>query len=74
MILKDWDDLPDNMKNNRVWKYYKKLSKKRLSLYFKRIFDIFMASLMLIILSPIVAIVGLVIKLSSNGPVLFFQD
>ena len=40
MMLKKWDKLPEEFKNDDVKKYYDLLSKKRVSLLFKRIFDI----------------------------------
>ncbi|MBI5599162.1 MAG: polysaccharide biosynthesis protein [Deltaproteobacteria bacterium] len=39
----------------------------------KRAFDIFLASIGLILLSPVLAIVALLVKMSSPGPVLFAQ-
>lgn len=39
----------------------------------KRAFDIVVATLMLVLLSPLMALVALLIKLSSKGPVLFTQ-
>lgn len=73
MILKQWNDLPDNMKNESVKKYYDVLDKKRGSLYFKRIFDILASIIMLIILSPIFVVLSIAIKLDSKGPVMFRQ-
>ena len=44
-----------------------------LALYAKRLFDICGAVLLLVILSPIFILVGLVVKLTSTGPVFFTQ-
>ncbi len=41
---------------------------------FKRTFDLFIGSLILVILSPIMLIIGLIIKLTSKGPVLYKQE
>ncbi len=41
---------------------------------FKRLFDIVFSSLLLILLSPIFAIVALAIKLDSKGPAFFLQE
>ncbi|MCF7823975.1 MAG: sugar transferase [Candidatus Marinimicrobia bacterium] len=41
---------------------------------FKRIFDIFVALLVLIVASPILLIIAIAIKLDSKGPVLFVQE
>ncbi len=45
----------------------------RIEQFFKRMLDIFGATLALIVLSPLMAIVALAIKLDSPGPVLFRQ-
>ena len=34
MILKDYEKLPENMKNEKVKEYYDIISKKKFSLYF----------------------------------------
>ena len=41
--------------------------------YFKRVFDIIFSIAILIILSPIVLFTAIVIKLDSNGPIIFKQ-
>ncbi len=73
MRLRRWDDLPDAMKNDSVKKYYDLLYKKRLSLFAKRIFDIVVAIVTFIILSPLFVILSIAIKIDSRGPVMFRQ-
>jgi len=73
MILKKWDDLPDKMKCVEVREYYNILTRKRGSLLAKRLFDIVVASIMLVILSPVMMILAVIIKLDSSGPVFFRQ-
>jgi lipopolysaccharide/colanic/teichoic acid biosynthesis glycosyltransferase len=73
MLLKKWDDLPKNMKNDKVKPYYELLYKKRYSLLAKRIFDIVAAILTFITLSPIFIILSIAIKIDSKGPVMFRQ-
>ena len=46
---------------------------KRLYLAIKRVMDVVLALLLLIILSPLLAIIAIAIKLESPGPVLFVQ-
>ncbi len=72
-MLRDWDDLPDIMKNNHVLRYYEILREKKKSLYIKRFFDFIVALLMLIILSPLFLLICVIIKMDSKGPVLFRQ-
>lgn len=73
MRIRAWEDLPDDMKNESVRKYYKILSKKRSSLVAKRIFDIIASILTLILLSPVFIIINIAIKVDSRGPVMFRQ-
>ena len=74
MILREWDDLPDNMKNDAVRPYYEHLKKKKLSLLMKRIFDVVVASIMLVLMLPIFLVIAILIKLDSEGPVFFRQE
>ena len=52
MILKKWEDLPEEFKNSEVKVYYDILSKKKFSLLLKRIFDIVVSFTMLAIALP----------------------
>ena len=74
MILKKWDDLPENLKNEKVKEYYDILSHKKIQLALKRIMDIILSFIMLIILSPIMLIIALLIKIDSRGPVFYKQE
>ncbi|MBR0447564.1 MAG: sugar transferase [Clostridia bacterium] len=62
------------MRNEKVREYYDFLKKKKLSLFIKRAFDLFASSVALIILSPIFAVLAIMIKLDSPGPVFFRQE
>lgn len=73
MMLKRWEQLPVEMQNEEVRKYYDILKKKRVGLFFKRVFDIFVSLIMLIILSPIFLILAIAIKIDSKGPVFYRQ-
>ena len=46
----------------------------RVNFLFKRIFDIFLASLGLVILSPLFLTISIAVKLTSKGPIFFYQD
>lgn len=69
-----WDLLPDNFKNDCVKEYYELLDNKKISLLFKRIFDIIVATVLLIVLSPIFLIIAVWIKTDSKGPVFYRQE
>lgn len=74
MILKSYQSLPENLQNEEVKRYYDILAKKKVSLFFKRAFDILMSFLLLVILSPIFLILAVWIKLDSKGPVFYRQE
>lgn len=74
MLIKKWEKLPEEMRCDAVFGYYKKLRKKNFSLFWKRVFDIFCALLMLIILSPVFLVLAIAIKIDSRGPVFFRQQ
>ena len=74
MILKKYEDLPENLKNNEVKKYYDILSKKRISLFFKRFFDILFSFILLVLVFPFIIILGIIIKCDSKGPVFYKQE
>lgn len=73
MILKRWEDLPSVMQTEAVRPYYELLAKKKTSLIFKRIFDVVVSALMLILLSPVFLVLAIAIKLDSSGPVFYRQ-
>lgn len=69
-----WDKLPEKMKNDSVKEYYDILSKRKISLFFKRAFDFTVALLFSIILLPAAAVISVVIMIDSNGGVIFKQE
>lgn len=71
---KKWEDIPDFMKNEYVEKYYRHLNRKRTSMAVKRLFDIFMSSFLLVVLSPLMLVLAIWIKTDSKGPVFFRQE
>jgi len=68
-----WEDLPENMQTDAVRPYYDALQKKTGSLLLKRIFDIAVSFLMLLLLSPFFLILAIAIKIDSQGPVFYRQ-
>lgn len=73
MRLIKWEKLPAKMQTEEVRKYYDILRKKRCGLFFKRVFDIFVSLLMLLILSPVFLLLAVAIKIDSKGPVFYRQ-
>ena len=74
MLIKKWEKLPKEFQIEEIRPYYEKLRKKNFSLFWKRIFDIFVSGLMLILLSPFFLILALAIKIDSRGPVFYRQE
>lgn len=73
MIMKKWDLLPEAMKTEEVKPYYLALKKKTGSLIVKRLFDIIVSLILLILLSPVFLVISIMIKTDSKGPVMFRQ-
>lgn len=73
MMLKKWEDLPEQLRTEAVRHYYDILHKKRGILFVKRLFDIIVSAIMLIVLSPVFLIIATAIKLDTPGPVFYRQ-
>ena len=73
-MLKQWEDLPDFMRVPEVRPYWEILNKKRGQLALKRVFDLLVAVIMLIILAIPMLTIAVWIKLDSKGPVLYRQE
>ena len=74
MMLKPWDELPEVMRNEAIRPYYDILIHHRGSLILKRMFDFVVSLIMLLVLWPFMVIIGIIIRLDSPGPALFFQE
>ncbi|MBR1703905.1 MAG: sugar transferase, partial [Clostridia bacterium] len=61
------------MRTDAVRPYYDNLKKHEKELYLKRSFDIVAASILLVVLAPIMIVISIWIKLDSPGPVFFRQ-
>ena len=68
-----WENLPDFMQTEEVEEYYNILKQKRGSLVAKRVFDIVMSLILLVVLSPFMLIIAIAVKGSSPGEVIFRQ-
>lgn len=74
MLLKKWEQLPEQMQRDEVRPYYDALQSKKVSLVCKRLFDIIVSFIMLVIISPILLILSLWIVLDSKGGVFYRQE
>ena len=73
-MLRDWEKLPEFMKCDEVRVYYDILSRKKGSLYAKRLFDIAAAAVLLVFLALPMAVIAVMIRLDSPGPVFYRQE
>lgn len=73
-MLKNWNELPEYMRTDEVRPYYDLLQRKKLSLFFKRIFDIVVSLIMIILCSPILLIISILIVKDSKGGVFYRQE
>lgn len=73
-ILPHWDELPDDIKNEKVRPYYDVLSKHKAGLFFKRVFDVIAAIDLIILLGIPMLVIAIMIKCDSKGPVFFRQE
>ena len=74
MILLPFDRLPSELRCDEVKQYYDILDKKRFSLVLKRITDVILALIILLLLLIPMAVIAIVIKCNSKGPVLYKQE
>ena len=74
MILKEFKELPKEMQNDSVLKYYDILKQKKIMLLLKRFLDFIGSLILLILLSPILIILAISIKIDSKGPVFYRQE
>lgn len=74
MKIIKWEQLPTEMQTEEVRKYYDILKRKKVSLFFKRAFDLFAGVIGLILLSPVYLILAIAIKIDSPGSVFYRQE
>ncbi len=74
MMLRNWEDIPEFMRCDEVRTYYEVLNRKRFQLCEKRVLDVCLALVLLLILMIPMLVISLMIKLDSPGNVLFRQE
>lgn len=73
-MLKKWEDLPEFMKNEEVKKYYDILSRKKISLLLKRVSDVVIALILIVIFAIPMMVISIRIILESEGGVFYRQE
>lgn len=74
MRFRDWYELPAFMRIPEVRSYWEILNKRRSQIVLKRIFDLIVAWILLVILAIPMLIIALWIKIDSKGPVFYRQE
>ena len=74
MFIKKWEKLPPELQIDEVRPYWERLRKKNFSLFWKRVFDIFVSGICLLILLPFFLILSLAIVIDSRGGVFYRQE
>ena len=73
-MVRSFEKLPRELRCDEVRRYYDILDKKRSGLFLKRLVDIILALVMTILLIIPMAVIALMVKLSSEGPVFYRQE
>lgn len=73
-MLKRWEDLPDFMRTPEVRPYWEALNRKRGQLALKRAFDVVVGLIIFVLLLIPMAIIAIMIKLDSPGPIFYRQE
>ena len=73
-MLRRWEELPDFMRTPEVRPYWESLNKKRTQLILKRVFDITVGSVLLIVLALPMGFIAVWVKMDSEGPVFYRQE
>ena len=66
--------MPQFMKNHYTLEAVKVFEKKKATLVFKRLFDICLSLILLVILSPVFLVLAICIKLEDGGPIFYRQQ
>ena len=74
MILREWENIPEFMQCEEVREYYDVLKKKERQLIIKRLFDVVVAYMLLLILLIPMFVIAVMIKLDSKGPIFYRQE
>ena len=73
MLISDFNKLPQQMKNKQVYSYYEMLDEKRASLCAKRIFDIILSLILIVLFLLPMLVIAVIIKTDSKGHVFYTQ-
>ena len=72
--MKQFEALPEYLQTPQVKEYYDHLASRKWQLYVKRAFDLIVSLVLLVLLSPLFAVLMIWIKLDSPGPIFYRQE
>ncbi|XAM44540.1 UDP-N-acetylgalactosamine-undecaprenyl-phosphate N-acetylgalactosaminephosphotransferase [Terrisporobacter petrolearius] len=73
-MLRHWEELPKYMQTEEVRFYYDILKRKKANIFLKRVFDLMVSIIMLVMLSPLMIVLSIAIVIDSEGGVFFRQE
>lgn len=73
-MLKKWDELPADMQCDAVREYYDILARHRAGIVAKRLFDVVVGLVVLVLLALPMLVIALMVKFDSEGPVFYRQE
>ena len=73
-MLKEWKDLPENMRTDAVRPYYDMLVRRQAAIARKRAMDVVFSLVLSLLLSPVMLVIALMIKVEDRGPVFYRQE
>lgn len=73
-MLKEWKDLPENMRTDAVRPYYDMLVRRQAAIVRKRAMDVVFSLVLSLLLSPVMLVIALMIKAEDRGPVFYRQE
>ncbi len=73
-MLRKWEELPAFMRTPEVRPYWESLNRKRGQLLLKRVFDLTAGLLLSVVLAVPMAVISVLIKKDSEGPVFYRQE
>ncbi len=68
-----YSQFPESIKNEYTERYWRMLESHKFTLICKRVFDVVVSAVILLILSPLLLVLALAVKLDSPGPVFYKQ-
>ncbi len=72
--MKKWEDLPEELQLPEIKEYYDILKNKKVSRFVKRLFDIVVSLVLLVVLCPVMLVIAILIQRDSKGGVFFRQE